>query len=52
MQGVTVAACSYEILAITTGKVPTVSRLCRRSRWLEALFLGWLFWHFHKEEGT
>lgn len=39
--------CGYEIAAIATGKVPTLSMVFRRHRVVEAVFLGWLITHLH-----
>lgn len=44
------ALCAYEIVAIGTGKVPTISSLCRKHRSLEAVFLAWLVVHLHREQ--
>lgn len=44
-----VAACLYETAAITTGKVPPISTMCRQHRWIEVLFLGGLAVHLHDE---
>lgn len=44
------AACAYEIYALMTRRVPTVSRLCRRHRSLEAALLIATVVHFHWEE--
>jgi hypothetical protein len=42
--------CGYEILAITTGRVPTLTALQRRYRLLgPALFTGLAF-HFYQED--
>ena len=43
------AACAYEIAAIVTKKVPTISLLCRRYRWAEVLLLSWLIVHLHRK---
>lgn len=32
--------CAYEVFALASGRVPTISRLCRRHRMLEAVLLG------------
>ena len=39
--------CAYEVVALATGRVPTLSRLCRANRWFEAVLLAWLLLHFH-----
>lgn len=42
--------CAYEIVALATqSKTPTISALCRKHRWLEAVFLIALVVHFHYE---
>lgn len=43
------AACSYEVFALTTRKVPTISMWCRKHRSLEAVILIGLVVHFHDE---
>lgn len=50
VQSAITALCAYEIVAIGTGKMPTVSTLCRKHRSLEALFLAWLMVHLHREQ--
>ena len=42
-----VAICAYEATAILTGRLPTVSVLCRRRRWVEAALLAVLLAHLH-----
>ena len=42
-----VALCAYEGAAITTGRLPMLSTLCRRHRWVEALLLAALLAHLH-----
>lgn len=49
VQSAIVAACGYEILAITTKKIPTISMICRKYRVAEVAFLAWLIVHFHKK---
>lgn len=41
------AACAYEVAALTTGQVPTISRLANRHPAFGALVVGALAWHFH-----
>lgn len=41
------ALCVYEALALTTRRVPPLSALCRRNRWVEALLLAVLLAHLH-----
>jgi hypothetical protein len=42
-----VALCAYEAVAVTSRRVPTVSMLCRRHRWAEAVLLAILLAHLH-----
>lgn len=42
-----VALCAYETVAITSRRLPTVSALCRRRRWVEAALLAVLITHLH-----
>lgn len=42
-------ACAYEVFALTTRKVPTLSKICRHSKPFECLLFGTLFVHFHLE---
>lgn len=44
-----VGLCAYEVAAITTGRLPTVTALCRRFRWMEAALIGLLLTHLHAE---
>lgn len=39
--------CVYETVAIMTGRLPMVSQLCRRHRWVEAGLLAVLLTHLH-----
>lgn len=41
--------CGYELAAIATGKVPTLSQIFRRHRIAEAAFIGWLLAHLHSK---
>jgi hypothetical protein len=48
-----VALCAYEAVAVTSRRIPTVSMLCRRHRWTEALLLAVLIAHLHaKHDGV
>lgn len=38
-------ACAYEVAAITVGRVPTISALCRQRRWLAPVIVGGLAVH-------
>jgi hypothetical protein len=42
-----VALCAYETAAVVTGRMPTVSAMCRRRRWVEAALLAVLLAHLH-----
>lgn len=44
-----IAICVYETVAMLTGRVPTVSALCRRYRLVEAALLVILLTHLHQE---
>lgn len=41
------AACAWEVAALTTGAVPTISRLAARHPAFGAVVVGALAWHFH-----
>lgn len=41
------AACCYELAALATGRVPTISSLCRRHRAAEAVLIAALLTHLH-----
>lgn len=45
-----VALALYETAAITTRRLPTVSQLCRRRRWVEAALLAVLLVHLHLQD--
>jgi hypothetical protein len=45
--GLVVGLAVYETVALTTGKLPTVSTLCRRNRLVEAGLLAVLLTHLH-----
>jgi hypothetical protein len=46
------AACGYEVFALTTRRVPTISKICRCHRSVEAALLAALIIHFHHQEKT
>lgn len=46
-KGAVAALCAYEVTAILTGRLPTVSSVCRRRRWVEAALLAVLLAHLH-----
>ena len=41
--------CAYEVFALATGRVPTISAWCRKHRSIEAVILLGLITHFHYE---
>lgn len=45
-------ACSYEVAAITSKKVPTISQMCKKHRWLEVVIVGLLVIHLHRKEAV
>jgi hypothetical protein len=50
LRGGVSACCAYEIVALTTRKVPTISDLCRRHRMVQvAMTVAWLA-HVHLEK--
>lgn len=54
-QTVRTAACvafAYEAAAIGTGRLPTISELCRRHRGAEVLMLALLAVHLHRDPGA
>lgn len=44
-----VVACAYEVGAITTGKVPTITMLCGRYRWLAPAVIAVLAVHLYRQ---
>lgn len=40
-------ACAYEVVALTTSRIPTISRLANRYPAFGAAVVGALAWHFH-----
>lgn len=40
---------SYEVFALATGTVPTLTELCRRYRWVEATILAVWLTHVHRK---
>jgi hypothetical protein len=45
-----IGLCTYEMTALITKKLPTISKICRKHRWVEAAFLAWLIVHLHRKE--
>jgi hypothetical protein len=45
---VVAAGCAYEVFALVTQRVPTLSHVCRTNRWVEGLVLSCLVLHFHR----
>jgi hypothetical protein len=39
------AVCSYELVALLTHKIPTVTALCAKQPWVAPLASAVLFWH-------
>lgn len=46
LRALVAGTCSWEVVAITTGRLPTVSRLARQYPAASAVVLGVLAWHF------
>lgn len=46
-----VVLCTYEAAAVTSRRLPTLSQLCRRRRWVEAALLAVLLAHLHVQAG-
>lgn len=44
-KGVVMALCQYEVVAILTGKTPTLTALSREHRWLPFVIVGGLAVH-------
>jgi hypothetical protein len=51
-KGAVLALCAYEVTAVATGRLPTVSSACRRHRGLEAALLAVLLAHLHHPWGA
>ncbi len=43
-----IGLCGYEQFALMTGRVPTVSTVCREHRWVEALLVAAFALHLHR----
>jgi hypothetical protein len=43
-----IGLCEYEQFAIMTGRVPTISTVCRKHRWVEALLVAAFALHLHR----
>jgi hypothetical protein len=41
--------CGYETAAICSGRVPTLTMLCRRYQWLAPLLVGALAVHLYRD---
>jgi len=48
LKWVTAALCTYEVVAITTGKVPTISKFSSRHKWLQPILVGTLTTHLYR----
>ena len=46
-EAMVIGLCLYETAAIASRRLPTVSALCRRRRWVEAALLAVLIAHLH-----
>lgn len=44
--------CTYEVGALASGRIPTVSTLCQRHPWLTPLVLGGLAVHLKPQHAT
>lgn len=44
-----VGLCQYEVTAIVTGKLPTLTKLSRKHRWLPVLLVGGLAGHLYRQ---
>lgn len=42
--------CTYEVAAILSQRVPTISQMCKQHRWAEVVIVGWLLIHLHRKE--
>ena len=49
MKWAAAALCSYEVAAITTGRVPTLTRLSREHRWLGPVLVITLAVHLYRQ---
>lgn len=49
LRAVVVAACTYEVAAICTGRVPTITELNRRHPEVGSTLLAALAWHFRPD---
>lgn len=49
MKWVAASLCAYEVAAIGTGRVPTVTMLCARNRWLAPVVLSALAVHLYRQ---
>ena len=47
VEAVVAAGCAYEVVALVTRRVPTLTSICREHRWAEGLLLTWLVFHLH-----
>lgn len=51
MRWATALLCSYEVAAIATGRVPTLTQVCGRRRWLGPVLVGALAVHLYRQPG-
>lgn len=48
---IAVAACSYEVGAIATGRYPTLTQISGRHRWVGPVLVGALAIHLYRQPG-
>lgn len=48
-RGIVVGLCTYEVTAILSGRVPTITALNRRHPVVGRTIVAALAWHFHTE---
>jgi hypothetical protein len=51
MRWIAAALCSYEVAAVTTRRMPTLTQLCRRHPWLAPVLIGSLTVHLYRHPG-
>jgi len=52
MKWVAAGLCAYEVGAITTGRVPTLTQLSAQHPWIGLVLVGALAVHLHKQRPT
>ena len=48
---IVIGGCSYELAALTTGRTPTLTMLCRTRPWLRVALVGSLAVHLYRARG-